>query len=75
MSPPHPAVRPAHVTADRDVCIGAGLCVTTAEEVFDQGDDGLVVLRMADPPEAYAERVRQAVRACPSGALSLRPRG
>ena len=28
------------IEADRDVCIGAGMCVMTAEEVFDQDDDG-----------------------------------
>ena len=33
-----------HVHADRDVCIGAGMCVLTAGAVFDQDDDGIVVL-------------------------------
>ena len=32
------------IEADRDVCIGAGMCVMNAEEVFDQGDDGIVVV-------------------------------
>lgn len=61
------------VQVDRDVCIGAGLCVLAAPEVFDQSeDDGLVVVlaagALADPDAA----VREAVRRCPSGALSLR---
>jgi ferredoxin len=59
------------VTADRDVCIGAGMCVTAAR-IFDQGEDGIVVI--ADAEEVQAEeqqRVRNAVSLCPSGALRL----
>ena len=57
----------------RDRCIGAGLCVLAAPEVFDQADDGLVVLLSPQPPEQAAEAIREAVRRCPSGALSLQP--
>ncbi|CAN5877189.1 ferredoxin [soil metagenome] len=59
------------VLADRDVCIGAGMCVMTAEAVFDQDDDALVVVLTDDIPEAEQKRVNDAVRLCPSGALSL----
>ena len=31
------------VIADRDVCIGAGMCVMTAA-IFDQDEDGIVVI-------------------------------
>jgi ferredoxin len=61
----------ARVQVDREVCIGAGLCVLTAPEVFDQGDDGLVVMLTPYPAEP-ADAVREAVRRCPSGALTLR---
>lgn len=57
------------VVADRDVCIGSGLCVLTAPEVFDQDDDGLVAPLVEDVPPEQADRVRQAVAQCPSGAL------
>jgi ferredoxin len=57
------------VTADRDVCIGAGMCVMNAEEVFDQGDDGIVVVLSAEVPPQYAEAAARAVTQCPSGAL------
>jgi len=60
------------ITADRDVCIGAGMCVHADEAVFDQDDDGLVVLLVEDPPDG--EGVRRAVQTCPSGALRLEPR-
>jgi ferredoxin len=62
---------PIGVRADRDVCIGAGMCVMTTEEVFDQGDDGIVVILAPTPPPELAGKVRRAVRDCPSGALSL----
>ncbi len=72
------------VAADRDRCIGAGLCVMNAEEVFDQDDDGLVVVLIsggtaaevppghaaAVPPERAAA-VERAVGSCPSGALRV----
>jgi ferredoxin len=58
-----------HVQADRDVCIGAGMCVLTAGAVFDQDDDGLVVV--VDETPADEDAARQAVANCPSGALSV----
>jgi len=57
------------VEADRNVCIGAGMCVMTAVAVFDQDDAGLVVLLNEQVPTSDEERVREAVRVCPSGAL------
>lgn len=61
------------VEANRDRCIGAGMCVMTTEAVFDQDDDGVVVVLAADVPEDEQDRVRDAVDLCPSGALSLLP--
>jgi len=64
------------VIADREVCIGAGMCVMTLPAVFDQDDDGLVVLLVEDPMDVDQKEVdaavRRAVQLCPSGALSLR---
>lgn len=56
------------IAADRDTCIGAGLCVVTAPDLFDQDDDGLVVLLVDETDEATA---REAVSLCPSAALRL----
>lgn len=59
------------VSADTSVCVGAGLCVTTAGQVFDQRDeDGIVDLLQAEPDEQYYEAVESAVRKCPSKAIS-----
>ena len=57
------------IKADRDVCIGAGMCVINAEEVFDQGDDGIVVVLEVEVPPEHADAAARAVAACPSGAL------
>ena len=57
------------IEADRDVCIGAGMCVMSAPEVFDQDDDGLVVVLEVEVPDAHAAAATRAVAGCPSGAL------
>ena len=57
------------IEADRDVCIGAGMCVMTADEVFDQGDDGIVVVLEVEVPAEHAAAAARAVASCPSGAL------
>ena len=60
-----------HIEFDRDRCQGNAVCEVYAPEVFKYSfDDGLTVL-WPEPPAATVERVRQAVRECPSGALKL----
>ncbi|MFD0000069.1 ferredoxin [Nocardia sp. NPDC127526] len=59
-----------HITADRNRCIGAGMCTLLAPQVFDQDeDDGRVQLLDPEPPDGRA--LRDALNACPSGALTL----
>ncbi|GAA1828205.1 ferredoxin [Pseudonocardia ailaonensis] len=60
------------ISANTDVCVGAGQCVLTGPGVFDQDDDGVVVLvtdQLDD--EAAVARARIAVDLCPSRALSV----
>ncbi|MEO3758808.1 ferredoxin [Mycobacterium sp. B14F4] len=68
------------ITADRDVCIQAGNCVMSAGAVFDQDDDGVVVLlvdtdggavQTGEVPDEELDRVREAVKLCPAQALRL----
>ena len=56
------------IAADRDVCIGAGMCVVAAPALFDQDDEGIVVVLAGDAPDV---EVRQAIELCPSGTLRL----
>jgi ferredoxin len=60
------------VLIDQDVCIGAGLCVLSTAEVFDQREeDGVVTLKQIEPPESEYEKVLGAVSKCPSGAITV----
>ena len=55
------------VVVDREVCMSAGVCEMEAPEVFALDDDG--VLQVGEPADPTA--VETAVRACPTGALTL----
>ena len=59
------------ISADREVCISAGNCVMAADAVFDQDEDGIVVLLVDDVPDGEEDHVREAVKLCPSQALRL----
>jgi ferredoxin len=59
------------VAADRDVCISAGNCVMSASAVFDQDDDGIVVVLVDNVPDSEEGHVREAVKLCPSQALRI----
>lgn len=52
-------------------CIGAGRCVWVAPVVFEQDEDGIVVLLDATPPADLAGEVAEAVRMCPVEAIEL----
>lgn len=54
---------------DIDNCIASGACVLECPEVFDQDDDGLVVLRTEEPDAQYHEAVRSAAAACPAAVI------
>jgi ferredoxin len=62
------------VVADRGRCVGAGQCVLTVPELFDQDlADGTVVLLDEHPAGELADAALDAVRVCPSQALSIEP--
>ncbi|WP_316527782.1 ferredoxin [Kitasatospora brasiliensis] len=68
------AGRPAEalVTADRDACIGAAQCAYSAPDVFDQDDDGYVLVRDPRPGPDAREAVLEAVDLCPARAILFR---
>lgn len=59
------------VIVDAKKCCGAGQCVQLAPQVFDQGDDGTVILLDAAPPEALHAVVREAACVCPGSAIRV----
>jgi ferredoxin len=54
------------VVIDHDKCIASGACVLACPEVFDQDEDGMVVVLQEYPPPECHEQVHAAVRACPA---------
>jgi ferredoxin len=63
---------PLRLQADREVCVGAGMCVLTAPELFDQDSEtGRVVLVYPCLDAKTEDAAREAVALCPSGAITL----
>lgn len=60
------------IEASPEVCIGAGNCVLSAPDLFDQDDDGIVLVLQAEVPAELEDEAREAVERCPSRALALR---
>ncbi|BBG00050.1 MULTISPECIES: ferredoxin [Pseudonocardia] len=60
-----------HVSVDKDLCIGAGQCVVTAPDVFDQDDDGIVELLTDHPAETDHDAVREAEHVCPARVIAV----
>jgi ferredoxin len=59
------------VSADYDLCQGHAECTVEAPEVFALGDNDQVVVLDATPPALVADKVRAAVRYCPTHALTI----
>jgi len=57
------------VEADREVCIGSGVCLMYAPKAFDMSADSKVMV-IGDPDVSAAD-VQAAVEGCPTGALSI----
>lgn len=63
---------PVRLTADVELCIGAGRCAAVAPRVFAQRDDGLVALLQDGPADTTdGADARIAVELCPSGAIRV----
>ncbi len=59
------------ITVDRDRCIGAGQCVLNAPDLFDQDDEGTVVVLEDQPSSDQEEAARAAEHACPARVITL----
>lgn len=58
------------ITLEPERCVGAGHCVLSAPEVFDQDEtDGIVVLLDTEPSTALADAVHEAADLCPARAI------
>ena len=60
------------IQVDFDLCQGHGVCRSEAPEVFDvDREREQVMVKQERPPESLREKVRAAVRYCPTRALSI----
>ncbi|WP_372410317.1 ferredoxin [Streptomyces luteireticuli] len=59
------------IDAIHSECVGAGQCVLAAPAVFEQDEDGVVVVLDEVPGREQLQAVGDAADLCPSGALRL----
>lgn len=60
------------IEVTRSACVGAGQCVLVADDLFDQDDDGTVVLLEQDPEEGRVLSAQRAASLCPARAIQVR---
>jgi ferredoxin len=60
-----------NVSTDTERCVGAGNCVLTAPEVFDQDDSGVVVVLQANPAPKNHTATQNAMLNCPAQAITV----
>ncbi len=59
------------IAVDRETCTAAGQCASVAAALFDQDDDGVVVLLKDEPSEAEEAMARRAASLCPARAITI----
>jgi ferredoxin len=59
------------ITTDRDRCIVAGQCVLNAPDLFDQDEEGTVVVLHERPSADQEPAARAAEHACPARVITL----
>ncbi len=61
----------ARISVDTGKCIGSAQCVLAAPDVFDQDDDGFVMVLEENPDGEAAATARTARGICPAQAISV----
>lgn len=59
------------ITVQKDACVGSGQCSLVAGSLFDQDDDGIVMLINSQPAAAEEPAAKKAASLCPSRAISV----
>ena len=59
------------VVVDFGVCASNAVCMGIVPEVFEVRDDGYLYVLDEHPPDALDDRLREAVKSCPTGAITL----
>lgn len=56
----------------KDKCIGCGLCVSIAPEVFKLGGDGVSYVKDVNGDKKYSKQVKEAASSCPVKAIEIK---
>ena len=59
------------VEVDYDRCESNAICMGILPEVFEVRDDGFLYILDEEPPEELRSRLEEAVRSCPTQAISI----
>jgi len=59
------------VVVDFDRCASNAVCMSLLPEIFEVRDDGYLYVLDEHPPESMREQLEEAVRSCPTQAISL----
>jgi ferredoxin len=59
------------VDVNFDLCQSNAVCMEILPEVFEVRDDGFLYVLNETPDEALRTQLEEAVRRCPTGAISL----
>lgn len=59
------------VIVDFDLCESNAQCMAVAPEVFEVREDDFLYILQEEPAEELRAKVEEAVRACPTQAISL----
>jgi ferredoxin len=61
------------VVVDFDVCQSNAICMELSPGVFEVRDDGFLYVLQEEPGEELRGKVEEAVRLCPTQAITLQP--
>ena len=64
-------MRPMKVVVDFDKCESNAVCMGIAPDVFEVRDDNFLYVLDEHPPEERRADIEEAVRFCPTGAISI----
>jgi ferredoxin len=59
------------VVVDYDRCASNAVCMSILPEIFEVRDDGYLYVLDENPPDAMREKLEEAVRSCPTQAISI----
>lgn len=58
-------------TVDADACTGCGLCIDACPEVFEMGDEGVAVVKVAEVSPDDEDSCKEAADGCPVEAIQI----